>query len=169
MMVTGGMTTARIRGRAKAGVHAAMRGLTVPAFVAATVIGCAATAADGAAAIEGKAEKALQAVFPALMSGNPEKVGPFLAPEFQVQRSDGKGYDKEAYLALSIPKIAAMPTFRDLAITRNGDIVVVRLMLEIEETINGKVADHVSPQLMVFRITPDGWQVVAAANFARLA
>lgn len=130
--------------------------------------GSAAIAADDTAALGGEAQKTLQAVFAALMTGDPEKVRPFLAPEYQVQRSDGKGYDKESYLALSIPKIAAMPTFRDLAITRNGDIVVVRLMIEIEETINGKVADRVSPQLMVFRITPEGWQVVAAANFARL-
>jgi hypothetical protein len=140
----------------------------VVAFAAAAAAGSAAVAADDTAALEGEAQKALQSVFAALMTGDPEKVRPFLAPEYQVQRSDGKGYDKEAYLALSIPKIAAMPIFRDLALTRNGDIVVVRMMIEIEETINGKVADRVSPQLMVFRITPDGWQVVAAANFARL-
>jgi hypothetical protein len=126
-----------------------------------------AVAEDGAA-LEADAQKALTTIFTALMTGDPAKVRPFLAPEYQVQRSDGKGYDKEAYLALSIPKIEALPTFRDLAITRNGDIVVVRLMIEIEETINGKQADRVSPQLMVFRITPTGWQVVAAANFARL-
>jgi hypothetical protein len=138
------------------------------AFVAAAAAGSGAVAADDTAALQGEAQKALQAVFAALMTGDPEKVRPFLAPEYQVQRSDGKGYIKEGYLALSIPKIAAMPTFRDLALTRNGDIVVVRLMIEIEETIEGKVADRVSPQLMVFRITPDGWQVVAAANFARL-
>jgi hypothetical protein len=125
-------------------------------------------AAEDGATLEAEAQKALTTVFAALMTGDPEKVRPLLAPEYQVQRSDGKGYDKAAYLALSIPKIAAMPTFRDLAITRNGEIVVVRLMLEIEETIEGKVADRVSPQLMVFRISPDGWQVAAAANFARL-
>ena len=45
------------------------------------------------------------------MTGDPEKVRPFLAPEYQVQRSDGKGYDKEGYLALSIPKIAAIRPF----------------------------------------------------------
>jgi hypothetical protein len=141
----------------------------VVVFVAvAMAAGSAAIAADDTAALEGEAQKTLQTIFAALMTGDPEKVRPFLAPEYQVQRSDGKGYDKESYLALSIPKIAAMPTFRDLAITRNGDIVVVRLMIEIEETINGKVADRISPQLMVFRITPEGWQVVAAANFARL-
>ncbi len=137
-------------------------------LLAALALAGNAARADDAAALEADARAALTAVFAALMTGDPENVRPFLAPEYQVQRSDGKGYDKEAYLALSIPKIAAMPAFRDLAITRNGDIVVVRLMIEIEETINGKVADRVSPQLMVFRITPDGWQVVAAGNFARL-
>jgi hypothetical protein len=149
-------------------IAAMARIVVLVAFAAATAAGSATVAADDTAALEGEAQKALQSVFAALMTGDPEKVRPFLAPEYQVQRSDGKGYDKEAYLALSIPKIAAMPTFRDLALTRNGDIVVVRLMIEIEETIDGKVADRVSPQLMVFRITPDGWQVVAAANFARL-
>jgi len=149
-------------------IAAMARVVVFVAFVAATAVGSVAVAADDTAALEGEAQKALQAVFAALMTGDPEKVRPFLAPEYQVQRSDGKGYDKEAYLALSIPKIAAVPKFRDLALTRNGDIVVVRLMIEIEETINGKVADRISPQLMVFRITPDGWQVVAAANFARL-
>jgi hypothetical protein len=147
---------------------AAVIRLVLVAFIAGAMAGGAARAADDTAALRGEAQKTLQAVFAALMTGDPEKVRPFLAPEYQVQRSDGKGYDKESYLALSIPKIAAMPTFRDLALTRNGDIVVVRLMIEIEETIEGKVADRVSPQLMVFRITPEGWQVVAAANFARL-
>jgi hypothetical protein len=140
-------------------------GCLVAVLIAATVVSPA-PAQDSA--LEAEALKTLNAVFAALRTGDPEKVRPLLAPEYQVQRSDGKGYDKESYLALSIPKITATPTFRDLAITRNGDIVVVRLMIEIEETIDGKQADRVSPQLMVFRIMPDGWQVVAAANFARL-
>jgi hypothetical protein len=147
---------------------AAMARVVVFLALAVTAAGGGAFAAGDEAGLEGEARQALAAVFAALMTGDPDKVRPLLAPEYQVQRSDGRGYDKEAYLALSIPKIAAMPSFRDLAITRNGDIVVVRLMIEIEETINGKVADRVSPQLMVFRITPEGWQVVAAANFARL-
>lgn len=149
-----------------AGAAAMVRAVAIVAFAAASVLGGA--IADDNAALEAEAQEALRSVFAALMTGDPEQVRPYLAPEYQVQRSDGKGYDKEQYLALSIPKIATMPTFRDLAITRNGDIVVVRLMLEIEETIEGKVAERVSPQLMVFRIMPGGWQVVAAANFARL-
>lgn len=149
-------------------VLAAMARVMIFLALAVAVPGGAAVAADDMAALEGAARQALADVFAALMTGDPEAVRPLLAPEFQVQRSDGRGYGKDAYLALSIPRIAAMPRFRDLAVTRNGDIVVVRLMLEVEETIEGKTADRVSPQLMVFRIAPDGWQVVAAANFARL-
>ncbi len=149
-------------------VHAVVARVVFAIVLAFTAAGGAAAAGKDGAALEAEARQALATVFAALMTGDPEAVRPLLAPEYQVQRSDGRGYDKDDYLALSIPKLSAMPSFRDLAITRNGDIVVVRLMIEIEETINGKVADRVSPQLMVFRITPEGWQVVAAANFARL-
>ena len=124
--------------------------------------------AQNDAALATETAKTLDAIFAALASGDAERVRPFLAPEFQVQRSDGVGYSLEDYLARSIPKIAAAPTYRDMVVTRNGDIVVARFLLDIKETINGKVAEPVSPQIMVFRVTPDGWQVVAAANFARL-
>ena len=110
----------------------------------------------------------LVAVFDALATGDPEKVAPLLAPEFQVLRSDGGGYGKEEYLAASIPKIRKAPVFSDLVVTRNADIVVVRLILEIDEIIDGKQGAARSPQLMVFRVAPDGWQVVAAGNFSPL-
>src|SRR6188474_2617220 len=119
--------------------------------------------AEDDAALKAETEKALNASFTALATGDPEKVRLFLAPEFQVQRSDGKGYDKESYLARSMPKILTHPTYRDLVVTRNGDIVVARFMIEIEETINGQKVERESPQLMVFRVTPERWQVVAAA------
>ena len=112
--------------------------------------------------------KALDAVFGAIASGDESKVAPLLAPEFQVQRSDGVGYDKAAYIGLAIPKIEIAPTYTDIEVTRNGDIVVARFMLDITETIRGHETERVSPQLMVFRVAPDGWQVVAAANFAAI-
>jgi hypothetical protein len=34
--------------------------------------------------------------------------------------------------------------------------------------VDGRQAESGAPQLIVFRLTPQGWQVVAAANFARL-
>lgn len=115
-----------------------------------------------------EARKALTVLFDALRSGDPNKVSPLLAPEFQVVRSDGAGYDKEQYIKLSIPKIEGQPSFDDLFVTRNGDIVVTRMKLNITERLDGKRAESGAPQLIVFRVTLEGWRVVAAANFAKL-
>jgi len=132
-----------------------------------------AVAATGARAedtdIEAGARTAIATVFDALASGEAGKVRPLLAPEFQIVRSDGAAYDKEEYLALSIPHIDSKPTISDLVVTRNGDIVVTRFRLQIEEELDGKKAESNAFQLIIFRITPENWQVVASANFARLS
>lgn len=120
------------------------------------------------AALTAEARKALTVLFEALRSGNPSKVRPLLAPEFQVVRSDGAAYDKEQYLRHSIPKIEGQPAFDELIVTRNADIVVTRMKLKVQERLDGKRAESGAPQLIVFRVTPQGWQVVAAANFAKL-
>jgi hypothetical protein len=118
--------------------------------------------------IEAEARVALSKLFDALTTGNPEKVRPFLAPEFQLVRANGATYDKTQYLAGGIPKISSKPVFDDLVVTRNGDIVVTRMRLKIQEDLQGHTAKSGSPQLIVFRAAPDGWQVVASANFAKL-
>ena len=140
--------------------------MAVSVAIAGIVLPGRANADDESLVAEARGQ--LVAVFDALATGDPAKVAPFLAPEFQVQRSDGGGYGKEEYLALSIPKITSVPVFRDLVVTRNGDIVVIRLLLEIDEIIDGKQGSARSPQLMVFRMGPDRWQVIAAANFTKL-
>ena len=118
--------------------------------------------------LRAEARQALTAVFDALATADPDRVRPLLAPEFQIVRSNGAAYDKEQYLALSIPKIESKPVFNDLVVTRNGDIVVTRMRLKIEETLDGRKAESDAPQLIIFRTSPDGWQVVASANFAKL-
>jgi len=115
-----------------------------------------------------EARKALNILFDGLRSGEPKKVRPLLAPEFQVVRSDGASYDKEQYLTQSIPKIEGKPSFDDLVVTRNGAIVVARMRLKIQERLDGRRAEGGAPQLIVFRVTSQGWQVIAAANFAKL-
>ena len=115
-----------------------------------------------------QARQALTTLFDALRSGDINQVDPLLAPEFQVVRSDGGAYDKRQYMKYSIPKIQKPPTFHDLVVTRNSEIVVARMRLQIEEQIDGKLAESGAPQLIVFRVTRRGWEVVAAANFARL-
>lgn len=119
-------------------------------------------------ALTTEARKALTTLFDALRSGDANKVRPFLAPEFQVVRSDGAAYDKEQYLRHSIPKIEGQPSFDELTVTRHADIVVARMRLKIQERLDGKRAESGAPQLIVFRVTPQGWKVVAAANFAKL-
>jgi hypothetical protein len=114
------------------------------------------------------ARRNLSVLFEALRSGDPNRVEPFLAPEFQIVRSNGAAYDKEQYLAHSIPKIEGQITFDELVATRNADIVVTRMKLKIREQLDGKQAESGAPQLIVFRVTPSGWKVVAAANFAKL-
>jgi Domain of unknown function (DUF4440) len=114
------------------------------------------------------ARRNLSVLFEALRSGDPNQVRPFLAPEFQVVRSNGAAYNKEQYLTHSIPKIKGQISFDDLVATRNADIVVTRMKLKIRERLDGKQAESGAPQLIVFRVTPSGWKVVAAANFAKL-
>lgn len=111
---------------------------------------------------------ALDTIFAALMTGDAGTVRPLLAPEFQIMRSNGAGYGREDYLARSLPRIETPPVFDDVVVTRNGDIVVVRLRIGIEEYLDGMKAESVFPHLFVFRVTDEGWQVIAAANFARL-
>jgi hypothetical protein len=142
-------------------------GVALVLMLATCLSGGRAAAQD--ARLEADARAAITAVFDALASGDPAFVRPLLAPEFQLVRSDGAAYDKEAYLALSIPHIDSKPVINDLVVTRNGDIVVTRMRLQIEEELDGKKAESNAPQLIVFRIAPDNWQVVASANFAKLA
>jgi hypothetical protein len=132
------------------------------------VILVAAQPAHAAGDLEAEARTMLTAVFDALATGDPGKVEPLLAEEFQVVRSDGGAYDKDEYLARSIPKITKAPVFDDVVATRGGDIVVVRFVIEYESVIDSKTAETRSPQLIVFRVRPNGWQVVAGANFATL-
>jgi hypothetical protein len=111
---------------------------------------------------------ALTNLFRALATGDPDRIRPLLSPEFQVLRSNGVGYDRDAYIAGSIPHIMSEPKFNELFVTRNGSIVVCRMKLDINEIIDGKKVESNAAQLIVFKVSGAEWQVVAAANFARL-
>ena len=117
--------------------------------------------------LEDEARQQLKKLFTALSSGNPQQIEPLLAPEFQLVRADGSAYNKTEYLQRSIPKIVTTPEFADLVITRDKDIVVVRLKLIVREYINNREVQSGSEQLFIFRIKKDDWEVVASANFAQ--
>jgi len=127
-----------------------------------------APAVQAESGLEAETRRVLATLFEALTSGDPAKVDPWLAPEFQLVRATGDAFDKAEYLERGIPKISSTPKFDDLVVTRNGDIIVARMRMRIEEDLQGKKAKSGAPQLFVFRRTPGGWQVVASGNFAKL-
>jgi hypothetical protein len=143
------------------------RALSITIWVVGLLLGGSSAIASEAASDAG-AKLALTRLFAALASGDAAQIRPLIGPGFQVQRSDGVGYDRETYLARSVPHVRSTPQFNDLVVTADGDIVVTRFRLEVDETIDGRMVEVNAPQLIVFRVTGTEWRVIAAANFAQL-
>ena len=113
---------------------------------------------------------ALEALDPwadALFTGDPAVVAKVLAEEYQILRSNGRGYDKAGYLQ-ALPKHTARPKFSDIVATGNGKTLVIRYKIETEQTIQGAPVNGISPRLSVFRKEAGPWLMVAHANFAQL-
>ena len=120
-----------------------------------------------AAVSEAAALEALNPWADALFSGDPAKISAVLAPEYQILRSDGTGYDRTGYLS-SLPKQKTRSKFSNIKATGSGDLLVIRYMIETDQTINGQIVESTSPRLSVFRKEADRWLIVAHANFAKL-
>lgn len=138
------------------GLGANLPFLTVPA----------ASAAEANADAEAMA--ALKTWWGALVAGTPAAVGAVLAPEFQMQRADGSGYNKTGYLKSALPKIAALPEFSKVTVTGAGDLLIVRYSVTVNETRDGKTVQKHAPRLTIFRKKGEAWLVAAHANFATL-
>jgi ketosteroid isomerase-like protein len=130
------------------------------AVVLATSLAAPAFAAD--------ADDAVKAWLGAVATNDQARVAEVLAPEFQILRSDGRAYDRADYLATGRSQQARPPVPRDLVATQTGDILVVRYILDVEQTVEGGAGTVVgsAPRLTVFRKDGDRWLVVAHANFA---
>lgn len=136
----------------------------------AAAIGVAAASSASAAGepvSEALARRVITAWLAALRTGDPAIVEKVLAPEFQIQRSDGTGFGKEGYLK-SLPKQTSEPTLSHVVATGADDTIVARYVVEIEQTINGKPAETISPRLSTYRKDGENWLIVAHANFAKL-
>ena len=109
---------------------------------------------------------ALQAFINAVIQG-PDAVAPLLAPEFQIMRANAVGYDRESYLERGAGSVKLKPgySFEDVHVTMHEDIMVVRSMLKVEESIDGNPVKRLAPRLTVFRKVDDIWKVVSHANF----
>lgn len=137
--------------------------------LAVAVLGAALSSGGfGPAKADAEAEAAIRGFVADVMSGDAERLAATLAPEFQIQRSDGRGYDKAGYVAGGAAQISTIQDVTDVVATRHQDVLVVRYMLAVEETVRGRDVSAQAPRLTVFRRDGDRWLVVAHSNFARI-
>jgi ketosteroid isomerase-like protein len=128
----------------------------------------AGTASTAQAALgEEDARAAIMTWLDALQTSESSAIETVLAPEFQILRSDGTGHDRTSYLT-DLPKQTSKPEISELAFGSNGEMIVTRYMLRIEQTINDKPVQASAPRLSVFRRGGNGWLIVAHANFAHI-
>ncbi|MBT5413166.1 MAG: nuclear transport factor 2 family protein [Rhodospirillaceae bacterium] len=104
------------------------------------------------------------------VAGGADGVAPLLAPEFQIQRANGVAYDRDGYIGKGVGTVHAAPDFalENVVATGDDDIMVVRYLLVIDETIDGQSVAKSAPRLTVFRKIDGQWKVVSHANFAKL-
>ena len=113
---------------------------------------------------------ALAALLPwiqAVAEGDRDAVGRLLAPEFQILRSDGTGYDKAGYLA-ALPQHLRMPEVRDVRAQGDGDLLVIRYAINADQIVGGQAMHGTAPRLSTLRREGEAWLMVAHANFARI-
>ena len=116
---------------------------------------------------EADAEAAVRQWLDAVVAGTPEALGAVLAPEFQIQRANGTGHDRDGYIEGGAAQLAEFDA-TDLIVTRHDDLLVVRYTLLVSETIDGQPVQRTAPRLTVFRWDDGRWLVVAHANFAQV-
>ena len=136
----------------------------VASLAGAALIPASAVAAN---ATDADARAAILAWLDALASHDPQTVAKVLAPEFQIMRSDGSGYDATSYLS-NLPKFKGKPEIMDLAVGGNGDLLVTRYNLKLDQVIDGKPVQTLAPRLSVFRRNGSDWLIAAHANFAQI-
>ena len=134
-------------------------------FAGASLLPAAAT--SGAAVSEGEDTAAILAWLDALASRDPDTVAKVLAPEFQILRSDGSGFDRASYLG-NLPKFTGKPEILNLAFSSQGELLVARYNLRLAQKIGDKPVQALAPRLSVLRRDGTGWLMVAHANFAQI-
>jgi hypothetical protein len=95
-----------------------------------------------------------------------ERVGleRFLSPAFQLERADGSGGGKKAYLA-NLPTVDEFHIMQ-LRATQAGATLVVRYLARVEGVVNGEpFTPGPAPRLTVFAWDGERWQLAAHANF----
>ena len=114
--------------------------------------------------------RALISSFVEAVIAGPDTVAPLLAPEYQIMRSNGVGYDRAGYIGRGAGSVRAQRNYAydDVVVTKADDILVVRYFLRIEETIDGKPITRRALRLTVFRKISNDWKITAHSNFAQV-
>ena len=118
--------------------------------------------------VTAEAGKALARFFEAVASGDPDRIQAVVSPDYQIQRSDGKGFTLKQYLSGNLPVVRRVPIVQDLIATSFNNTMVTRYMLKVDETIGGKKVEALAPRMTVFQRINGEWRVAAHANFATI-
>jgi len=135
------------------------------AIVVSALLALPVGAASAADDMEATARDMLAAFTDAVIAG-PDAVAPLLAPEYQIMRANGVGYDRDGYLD-KVAAVSAQPDYShdEVVVTAADDVMVVRYFLTINEAIEGAPVARRAPRLTVFRKIGGAWKVVSHANF----
>ncbi|CAN5586198.1 hypothetical protein BH23CHL8_BH23CHL8_29480 [soil metagenome] len=90
----------------------------------------------------------------------------FLAPEFQLLRSDGDLLTRDAYL--ESPASVLEFSIERLVVTGSEDLIVTSYLLASTVTIEGVTRTTTAPRLTVFSRHGEDWLLAAHANFTPL-
>jgi ketosteroid isomerase-like protein len=129
------------------------------------VAALAASLLFAAPAFAADADDAVKAWLDALASNDAATVTAVLAPEFQIQRSDGRGFTRDEYLAGGRTRQVKPPVARDLVASEADGLLVVRYKMDVEQLADGKSIVGEAPRLTVFRKVDGRWLVVAHAAY----
>ena len=142
---------------------------SLPRFIVAAAFATGLLATQAVADDKTDTARALLNAFIDGVIAGPDAVAPLLAPEYQIMRTNDVGYDRDGYINRGAGTVRARPNYSldDLVTTTGGDIMVVRYILQIDETIDDKAITRRAPRLMAFRKIAGDWKVSSHANFAR--
>ncbi len=123
----------------------------------------AATAVDNNALGKRLSEKFLSL----LKSQDRDGLKSFLSPAFQLQRTNGVGTAKAAYLK-DLPNIGEFVVSNVVA-TRSGDTLVARYLANVQGVVDGQAySPGAAPRISTFQRSGGRWQLVSHANFNAL-
>ncbi len=136
----------------------------MPAAGAAPVGLAAAGQAPGAASPTVIGEILVHRYFVLLQQHNVPALRAFLSPAFQIQRADGSGATKTAYLD-DLPVVESFQLTNFVATEARG-VLVVRYLADVTGEVNGQpYTPGPAPRLSVFSWNGSSWRLIAHANF----